>query len=251
MKNRLISNLNLGNRPAAVLRELLKLNATVTVSELAQHIHFPRQTLLSVLKQLSAVGLVIQTSKNGKLSYFSNYKQLLRYVESEKLRLDEIKAEIEYQKGIQLPTRTADGQVPRVEFYSGSLALKKLFEDILSLYKQGKNKRFRGYGINYFSDAPELEEYLNYFIKKRASYGVKTDLIVAQGPDGFNITPGKEYGRSIKKIYIDPQLAGFYMVANRVYLFSYKDNVGVMIENMAIANLLKDVFDDYWSKLNS
>ncbi|TAK57259.1 hypothetical protein EPO17_02440 [Patescibacteria group bacterium] len=107
--------------------------------------------------------------------------------------------------------------------------------------------KFRGYGINYFYGS--LESFLQNFVKERYGYGVKTNLFIANAPDNFNIVDEKSaLGRTVKHLDMEEQKAALYLVANRAYLFSYADNVGVMIENQAIIQLLKDVFDDHWEK---
>jgi hypothetical protein len=55
-----------------------------------------------------------------------------------------------------------------------------------------------------------------------------------------------KYGRKIKHIDIEPQKSGVYLVGDRVYLFSYEDEVGVMVENKNIANFLKEIFEVEW-----
>ena len=145
---------------------------------------------------------------------------------------------------------TAEPDLPEVNFYSGALGQMKLFEGILEIYKKGKSKKFRGYGINQLSSSKFLDDYLNYFVKKRHSFGVETSLFIGQGKDDFGITNDTNaLGRTIKHIDIESQMAGIYYVQDRMYLFSYKDNVGIMIRNKTIVQMLKDIFDDHWNRV--
>ena len=211
--------------------------------------NMPRQTVYSILLGLAKRGLAIQTDKNGVRYYFSNVRELIRYIDLERDRLQKIKSELKGNESYVLKN-SKDHSLPSVHFYEGSLGLRKLFESILEEYKKGKSKNFRGWGINFFSHSKTLERYLSYMIRKRATYGVKTQLLIAKGPDGFGITdPSKALGRTVKRMDIEPQYAGIYLVANRVYLFSYKDNIGVMIENQSIVGMIKDIFDDHWKRI--
>jgi len=96
-----------------------------------------------------------------------------------------------------------------------------------------------------------LGDYLYDFVKKRHAYGVKTELFIGKGEDDFMITDGRSsaLGRTVKHLNMPPQQAGAYIVGDAVYLFSYRDNVGIKIENAAIVELLKASFDDHWKRV--
>jgi hypothetical protein len=129
------------------------------------------------------------------------------------------------------------------------MGLEYLFRSMLEVYRKKKTQKFRGYGINFLARTQGLEDYIRYFLKERSRLGVTTDLFIAQGPDDFRITnETTKLGRDVKHLAIEEQNAGIYLVGNRVYLFSYKNNVGVMVENKEIVALMKSTFDDHWKK---
>ena len=61
-------------------------------------------------------------------------------------------------------------------------------------------------------------------------------------------SPENVLGRTIKQLPMDPQKASLYIVGDRLYLFSFEDKVGVMIENKAIARLLNEIFGIQWEQ---
>ncbi len=241
----LLHTFNLNDNEVEALKCLISAEKPIRSSIVAKEVGLPRQTIYSILAKLSSLGLVVVTDQGGTKNFYSSDSELLKYIDLERDRL--LKARNLIKGGSAYTIHTVvDHHLPQVHFYSGSLGQRKLFESILDVYKKGKSKKFRGYGINQFSSSKILSDYLKYFVKKRASYGVKTNLFIGEGADDFGIT---SLGRTIKHIKIEAQMAGIYFVMDRMYLFSYKDNIGVMIENKAIVQMLKDIFDDHWNRV--
>ncbi|MDB5259261.1 MAG: transcriptional regulator TrmB [Candidatus Taylorbacteria bacterium] len=220
-------------------------------ANIASSIGIPRQTAYSILIGLAEKGLVVQTAIRNVKHFHTDKLHLSAYLKNEQERMAKLRKELQGEAASTSERiRPMTGKLPKVEFYDGSMGQERLLESILDIYKRGKSKMFRGYGINYFTHAKGLENYLKYFIQKRASYKVDTRLFIAKGPDGFNIRDEKSaYRRTVKHLDIDPQMAGIYFVANRAYFFSYADNVGIMIENQSIVSMLKHVFDDHWKRV--
>ena len=74
-------------------------------------------------------------------------------------------------------------------------------------------------------------------------------MFIGKGDNDFGITNEKnKLQREVKQLVIEPQEAGIYLAGDRVYLFSYADTVGVMIENEAIVKILKANFDAQWNE---
>ncbi len=248
--NELYNILELNKKERAVLADLVKVNIPVRSAVLAGNLGLPRQTVCSILTKFVDKGMIVQTDRGGIKYFYTDVRELVKFIDIERGKLLKTRSVLRGDKSYLVKsTEKNRDHVPKVEFYSGATGIQKLFESILDIYKKAKSKRFRGYGINHFAHSKALENYLDYFIRKRAKYSVQTNLFIAKGPDGFNITnESSSFGRSIKRIDSDPQMAGVYIVSNRIYLFSYKDNIGIMIENSTIVSLLKSAFDDHWDR---
>ncbi len=249
MINEILNKLGLDEKDTQIYLALIRLGPS-SASVVSKETSLPRQTVYSILDQLVTKDILEQGDNRGVRQFIADPNHLVKLLERRREDLEISKNELVKV----IPTLFAENKrakaFPVVQYYDGQEGLKRLFMGILDIYKKGKNKSFRGYGINNFY--PGLEGFLNDFLKERASYGVKADLMIANAPDEFDTkTQGNEkLGRVIKKINIEPQKAGVYLVANRIYLFSYEDNVGVMIENQAISQLLKDIFDEHWERVN-
>lgn len=218
-------------------------------SEIAQDVRIPRQTTYSILAKLVHDGLVTPTSGKGVRRFTLDYGQLMHYIEERKDELERIRESLRNGYAPSVAIQESQSRLPRVAYYEGATGLGHLFESMLEVYRKGKSKKFRGYGINFLASTRGLEDYVRSFLEERGRLGVSADLFIARGPDDFKITnESSRLGRNIKHLDIDEQNAGIYLVGNRVYLFSFKENVGVVVENQAIAEFLKNAFDDHWAK---
>jgi sugar-specific transcriptional regulator TrmB len=223
---------------------LLKIGSG-SVAQIARELSLPRQTVYSILTEFSKRQLVDMSNKGSVKQFSSNINLLLSYIERKKDELERTKDELETALPLYFK-KIKHKESPSVIYYEGEAGLKHLFENIIQQYKNNTAHEFRGYGVNFIK--PILsDDFLSEFVKKRHSLGVTTRLLIGKGENDFNITnPENTYGRTIKKLPIEPQDSAVYMVGKRIYMFSYKDEVGIMIENESMSRLLKSVFDAQW-----
>jgi predicted transcriptional regulator len=244
----ILTSLGLSEKEISIYLILIKIGLSNT-QQISREMELPRQTVYSVLFKLIEEGFVEQSDKRGVKHFYADPNVLLSLIEKKKTDLERSRKMAEEEIPKILAASKLGASVPVVQYYEGREGLKRLFEGILGVYKKGEEKEFRGYGVNFFF--PGLESFMQKFVEERASYGVKTRLFIGKGIDGFNITnEANTFGRDIKRLEIEHQKAGIYIVGDRAYFFSYKDNVGVMIENRSIAEFLKVTFDDHWNKSN-
>jgi DNA-binding MarR family transcriptional regulator len=239
-----LKRLGLSQHESQVLLAVLVMGQA-NAAPIGKRVNLPRQTAYSILKGLAEQGFVEQSAKGRSTTFSATLEHLERACDIRRMKLVESKAALQAevpkilanQRGVELP---------RVRYYEGVSGLKRMFEDILLQYGEGKApKLFRGYGVNKMQSA--LGDYLFEFVKERGKLGVETHLFIGEGEDDLGVEQ-EQLGRLVKRLRIAPQKAGMYLVGNRVYLFSFPDRVGVMIENAAIAQLLTVTFDDHWVK---
>ncbi len=217
------------------------------VSRIANATNLPRQTVYSVIQDLVGTSFVKQSDKRGVKQFFTEPANLPQLLEEKKRELENNKLLVEKAIPELLAAQRRVVSLPKVEYYENESGLKTLFNGILDLYRRGKvEKEFRGFGINQIQSTT-INDFLRDFIKRRFELGVATKLFIGAGVDDFAITDeATRFGREIKRLEMPAQEAGVYLVGERIYLFSYTDNVGVMIENQAMAKLLKATFDTQW-----
>lgn len=248
MIKEILAKIGLDEKDQEIYLALIKLGPS-SASSVAKETSLPRQTVYSILERLISHQVIEQSTYNGVKQFIADPNHLLKVMEKRRAILEDNKKHLEKIIPDLLSEHRRAKSFPVVQYYDGQIGLQRLFENILDKHKKGKIKSFRGYGINNFY--PKLENFMREFIKKRSSYGVESYLMIADSTDEFDInTEGnKALRRNIKKIKIEPQQAAIYIVGNNTYLFSYRDNVGVMVENQAISQLLREVFDEHWGRV--
>ena len=243
-----LQQLGLGQNEKSVYLCLIRTGGC-SAPQLGRELGLPRQTVYSILQKLVGDGFIEQGDSKGIKQFYADPNQLLNLVEKRKILLDKGKKTLE-EEIPKILQRTKNRSFPKVQYYDGEVGLKKLFDSVLDIYKKGGPKEYRGYGINNITGV--MSGYVEHFIKERSKFNVQTKLFIGRGIDDFGITGSRNsLGRDVKHLNIDPQKAGFYIVANRLYLFSFEDNVGVMIENPAIVKLFRDIFDLQWEQAKS
>ena len=240
----LLSKIGLNDKEAQIYQALLELGSA-PASLIAKKASLPRQTTYSILGEMVERGYIETTESRGVTHFIGDPKSLL-------ILLEKQKAEIDKQKDLiqtELPRLIALRQqkaLPSIQLFEGDEGMKKLFEHILDYYRHDGVKEFRGFGINKI-DETSIQDFIRSFLERRHKYGVKTKLIASKEEDDFGINGAAgSLGRDVRKIDIGSETAAMYLVGDQVYLFSYEDKVGIMIQNTAIMKLLKDYFDHTW-----
>lgn len=241
-----LKQLGLSEKETEVYLAMLRTGSTGAAA-IARTAGLPRQTTYSLLEELVTQGFVEQSDKKGVRQYYADPNAIGKLVTRRKEELDRAKKALDEEIPKLLSENRRGISLPVVQYYEGQEGLKRLFEDILDTHKSPKAKSFRGFGINRLYGG--MESYMRDFLKRRHKLGVTTNLFIADAPDNFGIKgPDTTLGRDIKRLDIDEQEAGIYLAGKKAYFFSYKDNMGVMIENQAITEYLKQAFDALWRK---
>lgn len=243
-----LKKIGLTDKEAQTYLALIKLGPS-TAAEIGREVGLPRQTIYTIVESLVDRGYLDQGDRRGVKLFLADPSKLFELIEKQKKTLDEQHTVLERELPKLLERQKRRGPEVRVRYYEGVSGLKRLFNSILDYYRLGKSKEFRGYGVNKFRETA-LGDYFYEWVRKRHGYSVAAKLFIARGPDDFGITDAiGTYGRTIKHLGMDPQKAGMYLIGDRIYLFSFEDNLGVMVENAAITGLLRSVFDDHWGRV--
>lgn len=246
----ILQNLGCSEKETSVCIALFKFGIS-NATQISKKIGLPRQTVYSTLDTLIEKRFVEQTVKRGVRQYLADPFRIKSLIDDRKHELESIKKKLDTELTRMVSESSLENvELPRVQFYQGQEGLKRLLSSIIDIYKKSdKYRTFRGYAINEFY--PGMEEFLENFVEKRFALGVKSQLFVPKETDFSKIGGGQNtFGREFKMLDINYHKAGFYIVGKRLYLFSYKDGVGVMIENANLANFFKDIFDDHWNHTN-
>jgi sugar-specific transcriptional regulator TrmB len=239
---------SLSKKDLYIYKTLLMLNQA-TSSRVSKEISIPRQTVHSILVKLKKSGLISLSNKSGVQIFVADPELLHTTIQKKREVLSSIERCSEEAITSLVKLKRKYVKRPLVKYYDGSIGLEHLFSSMLTYYKEKNSvKEFRGYGINTYS-ITSIQKYLTKFIKKRATLGVRTRLLIGAGSENFTKGMANKLNIHCKHTSFIPQNAGIYILEGRVYLFSFNDNAGLVIENETIARLLIHIFDDQWSRI--
>lgn len=240
-----LENTGLSDKQVAVLCVLLESGGPMFVSSVARAAKLNRTTTYDILKELAAKGLASHVKKEGAVRYQSIAAELLpAYVERRRESLEESKKQLtEIIPQIKL-MRSKGKVLPKVHFFEGKDAIKQAYEDVL---ENNVEKMLRGItdmdSVNRNMDLKWVE----YFLKKRAQLGIQCIDLVPETEDGRKSkSEDEKYIRTTKFLPADCNFPGDISIYdNKVGLFTFvRDNpIGVIIEDEAIAGMMKTLFD--------
>jgi len=238
-------NLGLSEKQIAVLSVLLENGGSMLVTSIGKAAKLNRTTTYDILRELVAKGLASQVKKDGAFRYQSIAPESLpAYVERQREILEESKKEIaELIPQIKL-LRSKGRSVPKVQFFEGVEGVRQAYEDIL---ENNPEKFLRGItGMDaVYSNLDET--WLEYFLKKRTRLGIRCVDLAPETEGGKRSKADDErFIRTTK--FLPPQYnfeGDISIYSNKVAIFSYdrENPVGIIIEDDAIAYMMKQFFD--------
>lgn len=241
---KILKDLGCVQKEILVYLALIKLG-NVGATNISTEVKLPRQTVYYSLESLIEKGLVEQTDLRGVKQFVADPFKIKSIIDDQKRILESNKKKLDIELIKMMSESHSAVELPKVQFYKGQEGLKRLLSSILDVYKRGKYKTFKGYAISQFY--PGMEDFIDHFVKERHKLGVESKLFVPKDTNFTELGGGQgTFGREFKTLDIDYHKAGFYIVGKRIYLFSYKDGVGVLVENENLSNFFRDIFDNQW-----
>ncbi len=252
---KILKNIGLSEKEAKVYLAVLNLKKGL-ITPIAEEAHVNRTTAYDVLENLNKKGLVVKYIENGKIGYTTQGPQKIKNWLTEKENQLEKEKEIFKQNLEQLKQTfyTKEGQ-PKFKYFEGKGSLEAFFNDSLD----DKPDEMIGYAATQKSFDVASEKYIHYFAKIRAQRNIKGRYFVQQADkesamrysDKFykkyllkkpelmevRILPTKE-----KKLINETTIYGNKLAISHMG----KDFFGVIIEDEAIANTQRMIFEVLW-----
>jgi sugar-specific transcriptional regulator TrmB len=228
-----------------VLSTLLESGSPMFVSAIGKRAKLNRTTTYDILKELEAKGLVSKVKKEGAIRYQAVSIELLpAYIERRREALEETKKQLaEIIPQVKL-LRLRGKILPKVQFFEGVEAIKQAYEDVL---ENNQEKLLRGITDMDVAYKNLDSKWVEYFLTKRTKLGIRCIDLVPETEGGHRSKIDDErFARTTKFLPSDTNFAGDISIYdNKVGLFTFvHDNpIGVIIEDEAIADMMKKLFD--------
>lgn len=247
-----LKNLGLEESEAKVYLALLELGPS-TVSEITKKAKITRTLGYHVLEKLGWSGLVNRASgKKNKLEYVAEHpRNLVQFVKDKKnsweKRVEQIQKDL--PKLLDL-YKIADK--PVIKFQDGLTGIKNIF----SVTLEAKTEILSILDIEGW-DSPELKQFGKNYNKERSHKKIKERILL------LDTKPAREWMKYYKGSFkythyrwIKPeQLPGIMEFGGEINIYENKvvmallkkpNQMGVIIENTALANILKAMFELAW-----
>ncbi len=244
--NEQIKSLGFEGKETLVISAMLEIGMA-NITDIAIKSGTSRQTAYYIIESLLKRGLVVETMKGKNRHFFTNTKLLLNYYKKREDACKKAKKILQALNVNLKPEVKNTESLPIIEYYRGKAGLENLLKEIILNAKKENNKVFRAYALSNFY--PGMEEAFDEFIKKRHKLGITSKIVIPIDTDYNKILGENTYEREFRKMDLKGKGATLYLIGERCYLFSYKDGVGIMIENKTLTEFLTSIFENHWSFL--
>jgi sugar-specific transcriptional regulator TrmB len=206
--------------------------------ELAAETTISRPHVYDSLNKLIEKGLASYVIKDNK-KYFkaANPKELIKFLEEEKDKIDSKQKEIESFLPTLLKLQKTRMPKTTVEVYEGKEGLKTALLDIINV-----GEDFVAFGATHRFEKV-LPVFSKIFVKKREKKNIRARILVVEGENPIK-THLNEY-RWIPKEYSLPSTTIIY--GNNTAILLYSDEpFGIIIKNKEIAESYRHYFELQW-----
>lgn len=243
----LLKNFGLNEKESAVYTALIELGPS-PVRSVALKSKVNRGTTYDILKSLIDQGLVTYYNQETK-QYFvaESPEKLIVALEEKQKQLEDVKQDIQTAlPELQLLFEHEGGR-PTVKLYEGAKGIKKILEDVLNSTASSKDKVYYVYSSS--SLRKNVYDAMPEFSKKRITKKIQVKTIALDdggqlvGLDERKWLPsGKKNLKSTYEIIYNGKVA-------HISLASSNNPIGVVIENDAVYETQKLVFEYLWKEL--
>lgn len=236
-EEKILESLDLSLKESQVYLAILRLGQA-GLTDISSKSGVKRTTIYNHLDELLKRGLIYKTAKKRRIVYCAeNPRKILGLLESKKTKIEKIIPELESIYSISL-------NKPKVSFYEGKEGLRNIYEEIT-----GTSKTV----YSYFSPKSvfsvlSLEENHEFLMKLYNNGGMLHNL-VEKSDEAIKHLKNKEYQSFVKNKILPDELkfqTDLLISGNKVALISFKNMVGVIIEDEAIAEMQTSLFKFIW-----
>jgi len=240
-----LKKLGLSDKEVAVYAALLALGSS-SVRQIADAAKVNRGTTYDILKSLASDGLVSQISKDKKHFFAAEDPARLKtLVAKRQSQLEELNGELREKIPSLQSLYKRGGDKPVVRYFEGSRGIHALLADVLEVMVASGKKLYYVY-----SSSALREEYraaYPTFTEERIAKKIKVNAI-AMGPGGA--TSGLDERKWLTQDETSPTYTLIY--AGHMAHIAHDaagQMVGVIIENEAMYETHKLIFEALWKKL--
>jgi len=240
---KVLADLGLGNKEKHVLATLLE-NSPMLASAVASETKLNRTTTYGILKELTAKGLVSSTRKEGATRYQSIGPELLpEYIEHRRAMLAETKKTVAALVPQMQLLRKKGRMLPKVKFFEGKEGVEQAYIETLETNREKKLFNIVGIEGVYTKLDPT---FVDYFLKKRLQLDIEEHYVTPDSESARTYAhDAQKYNRrgsAIPAAYTMDTEISIYDDKVGIFSFAQENPVALIIEDVTIANTMKQLF---------
>jgi sugar-specific transcriptional regulator TrmB len=239
-EEKILEILDLSPSESRVYLAILKLGQS-GISDISIKSGVKRTTIYNHLDELIKKGLIFKTAKKKRIVYCAeNPRKILGILESKKVKIEKIIPELESMYSVSF-------NKPKVSFYEGKEGLRSIYKEVTSTSRNV---------YSYFSPKSvfsvfSLQENHELLMRLYNNGGILHNL-VEKSDEAVERLKIREYQSFVKNKVLPDELkfqTDLLVFGNKVALISFKNMVGAIIEDEAIANMQKNLFKFIWKSI--
>ena len=245
----ILKNFGLSEKEIAVYLALVELGPS-SVRDISAKSKVNRGTSYDILKSLIEIGIVSYYNKESKQYFIAEQpEKLLSAIDQKKEDLDEVRGHIEQSLPLIKTLFEKQGGKPSVKLYEGAKGIRQILEDVLRTLSESTEKEYYLYSSSTAEDRKSVYEDMPDFSKKRIAKKISVKISsLCEGGQLMGLDERKQMPAEGKEIKSTHEIIYAGKVAH-ISLDDKEQPVGVVIQNEAIYETQKMLFEFNWSKL--
>ncbi len=245
----ILKNFGLSEKEISVYLALIELGPS-SVRDISAKSKVNRGTAYDILKSLMSTGIVSYYNKESKQYFIAEPpEKLLSAIDQKKEDLDEVRGHIEQSLPLIKTLFEKQGGKPTVKLYEGAKGIKLILEDVLEEVAKITDKTYYLYSSSTVKDRKNVYEGIPDFSKKRIAKKISVKIIsLGEGGQLAGLDERKKMPTGGKDVKSTHEIIYAGKVAH-LGLDEKENPVGVVIQNEAIYETQKLVFEFNWNKL--
>ena len=243
--NKAIQKLGLNSNQIKVYVTLLQMGSA-SIQEISKKTRIKRTTTYSILDNLIHKNLITMLERGAHRKYIAeDPKKIPRKLEENIQKLENDKKDLINIIPELSSLYNIDNNKPKIKYYEGLDGIKQLYAETLLLKKGEETLSYASAELNH----KYLDEYITSYVKRRAQKGIPQRCITLDSHEG-RMHQKNDISELRKTRLVDPKIYPFSneinIFRNKIFIASFPDLLGVLIESASIAKTQKAIFELAW-----
>lgn len=236
---KILQELGIEEKPAKVYLAALELGGDGATA-ISKRAGVERVNTYYILDQLAKDGLIYSAEKEKKMIFVAISPKKLEVLAQ--ARLEKIKRALPELMAVE----NSGPAKPKIKYFEGLEGIKQMFEETLDLPKGTETLAYSSFQ----TDNKYIDEYIRGYIPRRVKNKISQRCIIEYSEASKKLIQ-RDKDELRQSIMVDSEKFPFSnqinIFGNKMFIASYKDMMGVIIESEYVARTQKAIFELAWT----